>query len=195
VVTDDGGASASATRTIRVFEPGPRAPGAVAAAAAAQRFRATLRGDLLGRTPHRTTKGAVSTWRGIRTGGRLRVQLPGRKLRGLLTARWRTRITLTFDTRTLVGRMSGLAVARPRRHPRRGEWGCLSISGTAPAFGQPRGTIRLLGGGGRYSKLRMRANFTPVASGGVIRLKGTTKVRRGAKRDLPRRCRSLLPKG
>jgi hypothetical protein len=102
-------------------------------------------------------------------------------------------VTATFDSRTLIGRMSGIALTRPRKHARKGEWGCLRFSLRVPAFRAPRGTLQLLGGSGRYSRMRVRASFTPAVGSKRVRMKGTVRAVRGAGRGLPTRCRALLP--
>jgi hypothetical protein len=201
VVTDDEGATGAATHDIQATEGSPTSPGGPTApshaAAAPRRFRATLRGRSRGLIPPLRQSGPVSMRRGLRGGGRARVRLIGPRrpgdgaLRRLLDGIWQTRLTASFDRSRLLGRMPGIALVRPARRGRRRELGCLSFSVQVAAFRRPRGTIRLLGGSGRYARLRVRGAFTPAIGGSAVKLSGTVRVRRATARVLPRGCRAL----
>jgi hypothetical protein len=203
IVTDNQGASGQATHDIRITEGGPSTPGGgmrvVVAAAAARPFTATLRGRGIGGKPQVRKRGTTTTLRldaAGKVGARLsRPRRPrDRALRGLLGGTWRVHLRTVFDERTLLGRMDGIALARPakgRKRAGRRQQGCLAFSVKIPVFAAPRGTMRLLGGTGRYSRLRVKASFTPTLSGAAMKLNGTVKAQRARARGLPRKCRSL----
>ena len=195
VLIDARGARGTATRTIHIREgeltaPGPRL------AAAARPFTATLRGRASGRTPRLRARGRVRTRPGVLGSGTIKAHLtPPRRggdgaLRGLLDSRWLTRVDISFNRRTLVGRLDGIALARPALRARRKERACLTFSVRVPAFGAPRGAIRQVGGTGRYARLRASASFTPIVTGTAFRLRGTSAIGHGRPHGLSR-CRSL----
>jgi hypothetical protein len=196
-VTDNDGAASTTSRTVRVFE-GSRPTGPSAArTTAAQPFTATLSGRQQGRAPRLRRSGQAVALRGIRVRGALRARVGGRRgtrtrslVARLLRGSWLTRVDATTDLRTLTTRFDALAAVRPA-HGR--DRGCARFGLTLPAFGKPSGSMRLLGGTGRYSRIRASANFRAVIAGGHnVRLAGTVKARNGAGRRLPRGCRGLL---
>jgi hypothetical protein len=201
VLTDARGARGTTTRTIHIREgegTGPSGPtdSGARAAAVARPFTAMLRGRAIGRTPRLRTRGRVRTRPGVLGSGRIKARLtPPRRagdgaLRGLLDSRWLTRVKISFNRRTLVGRLDGIALARPARHARGKERACLIFSVKVPAFGAPRGSIRQVGGTGRFARLRAKAGFTTSVSGTAFRLSGTTTIRHRPRRGLSK-CRSL----
>ena len=109
-------------------------------------------------------------------------------MRGLLSGSWATRLAGRPDLKTLSVRVRGKALARPRRGRDRA---CLAFSVKSTAFEAPRGTLRLLGGTGRYARLRVSAGFAVTFKAGKAKLSGIAAVRRGPARALPRGCRGL----
>jgi hypothetical protein len=116
-----------------------------------------------------------------------------RALRGLLRARWRTRVNLSFDSSTLLARIRGVALTRSagKGRKRKRQRGCVAFSVNLPAFGAPTGTLRLLGGRARLARLRVSGTYTAAVVGDGIELTGTAQSSRGKRRGLPRRCRTL----
>jgi hypothetical protein len=205
VVVDDDGGTGETTRTFYAPPHNPSAPGPgkVGARAAgtppARPFTAQLSGDAIGRPRRQRTSGTVTRLRGARGAGRMRARLTpprvsgDRALRGLLRARWRTRVNLSFDSSTLLARIRGVALTRSagKGRKRKRQRGCVAFSVNLPAFGAPTGTLRLLGGRARLARLRVSGTYTAAVVGDGIELTGTAQSSRGKRRGLPRRCRTL----
>jgi PKD repeat protein len=203
-VTDAGGATATAGRTVLVRP----ASSALVHAARAQRvtplaFSAQLDGrPLLGRRAQRQRSGRRLSLLGVLGQGRLRARVPDRPgpatraeraVRRFLAAPWRTRVSFTHDRRTR--QLSARAVALATTRGRRRSAACLQITIVARPGATPTGRMVVLGGTRAGARLHARASFRfRIERDGSATAVGRLRAHTGPKRPLPRSCRRLPPR-
>jgi hypothetical protein len=180
-VTDDGGATSTASVTVTVNET--TGPHRIRAARARRAGSWLVFGTLKGFAPTRTgrvVRGRIHA-RAVPAGA---VRSRPRKLplvvRRLLAARWAVRVTRRKGTS-----IAGIAVARAR-----GRTACFRLRLKARRV--PTGSFALLGGTGPLARTRLQARFSlDSALGRDTQVGGSLKYSTGRARKPPRACRRL----
>jgi hypothetical protein len=180
-VTDDGGATGTASVTVHINEPqGPqRVRAARARRAGSWLVFATLKGFAPTRTG-RVVRGRIHA-RAVPAGPvRPKARKLPRVVRRLLAARWAVKLTGRKGTA-----IAGIAVARAA-----GRTACLRLRLTARSV--PTGSFALLGGTGAFARLRLQARFSLDSGlGRDTQVGGSLKYSTGRPKKPTRACRRL----